>query len=104
MESSKQIKKYEAEIASMYKTRNLLLILALVSLGVAANSLAILWALNISYLGEQLLRYLAITNIISAIVLFIVRSAAFNGRISNRRKAIEKLKNASPVEEEPTDN
>ena len=97
MDKQEQIRKYEEEIASMLKARQILLIIAFIALGVSLNAIVVLIMFrNMTYLGGQALEFFAVNNAIAFPALMIVRSAAFNRRISNRRKAIKKLQSEEP--------
>ena len=100
MDKDKKIKKLEQEIALYYRYRSILLIIALVALGVAINIFIILLVYPyISELFHSLLVYLASTNAVAFPTLLIIRSAAFNKRITNRKRLIEKLEQESPEQE-----
>lgn len=92
--TTEDIEQYEAEIKNFMNYRNVMFWSAIGSFGGAATFLFLaIYLSNINYQFFEISMWLIILSILAGITLFILRSALFNRRISNRKELIRKAKN-----------
>ena len=92
MEKEEQIKILKSEIAMMYRIRKILLINAFIALGVGINIALILSVYGpFNYVLRAVLIFMAAESFLAFPILMIIRSAAFNHPISNRKRLLKDL-------------
>lgn len=89
----KQIKQYKKDLKRYYASRQALLWSAVGSFsGAILCFVTMFFCFSINYLLVESLYVLGILGIVAGIVLFILRSALYNKRITNRKRLIKEYK------------